>query len=146
MATIINLLEEDHLTVKDALRKIREMNDARRREQMLQDVTSDLELHMMFEETVFYPEAREATGMDAEVDDDLTQHEEAKDILHEILGLDSNSEEWADKLAAACDLLEHHISDEEEALFPAVRDALPEERIEEMGGEYRALKQRAAAE
>ena len=83
MPTIYDLLAEDHNKVKALLTKVQETSDGagKTRDKLFAEIETDLEIHTEFEEKVFYPKARKATGMDDEVEDDLEEHAEAKAML-----------------------------------------------------------------
>lgn len=142
MQTITEILEKDHDKVKNALSDMLNSGDGaeKTRENLLAEIKQDLSLHMSFEEQVFYPEARKATGMDDEVQDGVDEHKEARQLLDEISRVAVTDEKWLSLVTSLKEALEHHIKDEQEELFPAARKNIPQERLEEMGRDY--LKER----
>jgi len=148
MTTIIELLEEDHQQVKSLLDDIKSTGDdaVRSRRDKFKQIQEALEIHTRFEEEKFYPRARALTGMDEEVDDDLEEHDEAKRMLDEISETDPGDAEWMEMIEELDEALRHHISDEEEQLFPATRQAMETEEAETLGKEYARMKKRASAQ
>ena len=140
MTTIFGKLTEDHNDTKKKLSSIQKADNAGRRKQIFQSLKYDLEIHTSFEEEIFYPEARSATGMDDEIDDDLQEHREAKEILEALEGMEPSSQEFEEKISELEEALEHHISDEEEKLFPVAREKMDDALASRMGQQYEDTK------
>ncbi|WP_164516408.1 hemerythrin domain-containing protein [Minwuia thermotolerans] len=142
MQFITEILKDDHDRVLSALDDMlstsQSQDDTRR--QLLDKVRDELELHTSFEEEVFYPEAREATGLDAEINDDLKEHREADMLLDRLSAMSSIGERWMDVAKDLRDALEHHIRDEQNELFPAAEKAIPSDRLQAMSRAYLARK------
>lgn len=150
MPLIYELLQKDHDKVKNALNRILETSDgaAKTREKLFSEIKNDLEIHTRFEEEVFYPEFRDAKGdeeAEDEVDDALDEHAEAKGMLEKLAAMDKSSDEFLETLDELKQALEHHISDEEEEMFPQAREALDEDEARQMGDRYQEMKQEAMA-
>ena len=146
MTQIYDLLHQDHDKVKKALSKILDTTNGaeKTREQTFQEVKSDLELHTKFEEEEFYPLFRKAKNdseAKEEVADALDEHAEAKSMLEELSAMDKTSDEFLEKVQELKDALEHHISDEEDEMFPQARKTLSAEVAEEMGRHYQQATQ-----
>jgi iron-sulfur cluster repair protein YtfE (RIC family) len=146
MPSIYDLLHQDHEKVKRALDRILDTTDGaeKTREKLFSEIRHDLELHTRFEEDVFYPQFRDASeddDADDEVEDALEEHAEAKDMLEKLSAMDKTSEEFVETVEELKQALEHHISDEEEEMFPQARKALDEDTARQMGDRYQQMKQ-----
>jgi iron-sulfur cluster repair protein YtfE (RIC family) len=139
MTTIFDLLEKDHGKVKSLIADALDANGSERGK-LFNEIKHDLELHTSFEEEYFYPEARATTGMDEEVEDDLHEHREAKQLLEKLSGLDPSSSQWTDSMKELQSALAHHIEDEEEKLFPQARQKVHLTRAQELGARYEQMK------
>lgn len=139
MNTIFDLLEADHREVKKLIKQAED--DPR----LIAKVEQELDLHTRFEEEIFYPEAAAATGMKEEIEDDLEEHQEAKEMLEKLAKLDAGGEEWTSTLRELADALDHHIKDEETKLFPEARKKIDVIRSEEMTEQYTEMKEKAEA-
>lgn len=145
MTKIYELLHRDHEKVKRALNRILDTSERAKktRETLFSEIKADLELHTKFEEEVFYPEFRKAKR-DAEarqeIKDALEEHDEAKGMLAEIAGMDKTSEAFVEKIGALKEALEHHISDEEDEMFPQAKSAMDDAAAEAMGKRYQDMK------
>ncbi|NWG47293.1 MAG: hemerythrin domain-containing protein [Alphaproteobacteria bacterium] len=145
MPTIYKMLHDDHEKVTSALSKILDSSDGaeRTREKLFEEIKADLEVHTRFEEEEFYPQFRkEKADSEAreEVRDALSEHEEAKTMLDELSAMDKTSDEFIEKIRELKEALEHHISDEEDEMFPQAQEVIDEKKAEEMGAHYQSLK------
>lgn len=145
---IYDLLQKDHDTVKQTIAKILDTSDGaqKTREDLFQKIKQDLEVHTKFEEEVFYPAFREEKPdkeAKEEVKDALNEHDEAKQMLAKLDKMDKTSDEFITTLKELQKALEHHISDEEDEMFPQARDAVDDDAAVEMAERYKEMKKRA---
>ncbi len=147
MADIYELLSKDHKKAKELLTKIRETSDGseKTRQKLFSELKQELEIHTSFEETVFYPQAKQKTGMDDVIQDALEEHDEAKQLLETLSDLDPTSDEWMETIEELTEALGHHIKDEEQDLFPAVRKKMDAAEAQSLGRQYTEMKAKAAS-
>jgi iron-sulfur cluster repair protein YtfE (RIC family) len=139
------MLQQDHDKVKQALSRILETTEGaeKTRAQLFEQVKKDLEIHTRFEEEVFYPTFREDKAdaeAKAEVKDALNEHDEAKKMLATIASLDPTSPDFAQHIESLKNALEHHISDEEDEMFPQARQTVSDDEAVAMADRYQAMK------
>jgi iron-sulfur cluster repair protein YtfE (RIC family) len=144
MPDIYELLSKDHKKVKELLNKIQGTTDGaeKTRERLFSELKQELEIHTSFEERVFYPEAKEKTGMDDVIRDAMEEHDEAKQLLEALVEMDPTSEEWMETVQELSEALSHHIKDEEQELFPVARKKLDPTEADKMGREYLEMKKK----
>ncbi len=104
---------------------------------LLEELANDLAAHMAIEQEIFYPAVKA-------VDEDLVmeafeEHSLAELALKRLLGTDPADASFAARVTATKELIEHHVKEEEEDLFPAVEKKLGEARMLELG---KAMKTR----
>jgi len=147
MPTIFDLLTEDHNKVKGLLAQLQETGDGagKTRDKLFAEIKKDLDIHAEFEEQVFYPKARAATGMDDVIEDGLEEHSEAKELLSKLKTMNSTSAEWLDTVEELTEAVEHHAMDEEKKLFPKARKIMDDADAQSMAEEYLKIKQKALA-
>jgi hemerythrin-like domain-containing protein len=103
-----------------------------------------LSVHAAIEETVFYPAARaEVPATDDQVLEALEEHHVVKWTLSELDGLDPSDERYGAKVTVLIESVRHHVDEEEQELFPAVRKALGQQRLRELGTELVAARRSA---
>lgn len=145
---IYELLQKDHDTVKMMIDKILETTEGseKTRKDLFAKIKHELEVHTRFEEEVFYPTFREDKPdkeAKEEVKDALNEHDEAKTMLAKLEKMDKTSDEFITTLRELQKALEHHISDEEDEMFPQARDAVDDDAAVEMAERYKEMKKTA---
>lgn len=142
----IELLKNDHVTVKDLLTQLSESTQraVKKRAELLGKLEMELAIHTAIEEQILYPAYREAGGKEEE-----KMYHEAKEehrtvdslVLPDLLNTDPATVEFAARVKVCQELLEHHIEEEEEEMFPQARKLLGEDRLNELGQEMEQMKQ-----
>lgn len=99
----------------------------------VRELLSTLVKHAEIEELVFYPAIRDALSEDDLVDESLEEHHAAELLLFELERSPAEAERYDAKVTVLSELVLHHIEEEEDELFPKVREALDEERRRELG-------------
>jgi ferritin-like metal-binding protein YciE/hemerythrin-like domain-containing protein len=82
-----------------------------------------LRAHMQVEEEIFYPLAREATGDDALVGHAIEEHAEARKLVQRAEADMERGKAPDEAIAALKPAIEDHVEDEENKLFPELREA-----------------------
>src|SRR5918995_1497983 len=119
----LELLKQDHQTVKKLFEEAEETEDQKEKEEIFEDIKTELETHARIEETVFYPAMAKHEELKDMVLESIEEHKQVKTLLREIDNLKSDSEKFEPKLAVLMENVEHHAEDEEEGkMFPKVRE------------------------
>lgn len=141
------LLKTDHEKVSGIFERIEATDDADNgsRQALFAQVKSELEVHTHIEETIFYPALKQAAETREIVVEAISEHQEVKDLLAEITGLSTDSDEWSDKIADLKEAVEHHVEEEEGEMFDKARDVLSRQQIDELGERMAAEKKQKAA-
>jgi hemerythrin superfamily protein len=80
-----------------------------------------LKVHTQIEEEIFYPAAREATGDADLLDEAAVEHAGAKTLIAEIEAMRPGQPLYDAKITVLGEQVRHHVDEEEEDLFPEVR-------------------------
>lgn len=129
-----DLLEKQHRKVEAIFKKLeggRSDNDA-----LLTELANDLAAHMVIEQELFYPAA-----MAAKEDLVLEAYEEhavAEFALKRLLSKSSDDATFKAKLVTLKELIEHHVKEEEEELFPKVEKVIPAAELTALGKQMKA--------
>lgn len=94
-------------------------------------------MHTAIEERHFYPSVRDVET-EVRLHESMVEHLSIKRILADLLTLDVEDERFAARLNSLREEVEHHVREEREVLFPAVRRALDEDQLEGLGQEMLA--------
>jgi hemerythrin-like domain-containing protein len=139
-------LKNDHRTVEQLFKRFEKAGDGahRTKRAIVDRITEELSVHASIEETVFYPAVRrEVSDADSDVLEALEEHHVAKWLLSELEDLDPANERFDAKVTVLIENVRHHVKEEEEELFPTVREELGRSRLRELGAELVAAKRTA---
>ena len=121
-----DLLKQQHRNVEALFAKIEAGEPA-----ALKDLASALAAHMVIEHEFLYPAARE-------VDDDaileaFEEHSIAEVALKRALATDPEEDSFDARVKVLKELIEHHVEEEEQELFPQVEKAIDDAELEALG-------------
>ena len=146
---VITLLKEDHAKVRKLLAQLERAEAPARRDDLLEKIAHEVEVHTRLEEEIFYPAFKEAGRKkdDAKMFFEAqAEHGAVKFVLPDLLQTDRDSEEFAGKAKVLKELIEHHAEEEEQEMFPRARVLLSAEELEELGGRLEARKRELTVE
>lgn len=128
------LLKEDHKKVAKLFKELEGAGDraVKTKEHLFEQLKSELELHTQIEEEYMYPlleEADETKDMTLEA---YEEHDIVKNLITEMEDEEVGSDVWEAKLKVMKENVEHHVSEEEEELFPEAEDVLSEEQVAQL--------------
>ena len=140
----IELLKSDHDEVRglfEQFRKAKEAEDSAQMRQLQKEIFSELETHTRIEEDIFYPAVRALDDEDLTetVAEGIQEHHVVKVLMREIEDV-SGDETFESKMTVLMENVEHHADEEEEELFPDLREKMGEPRLQELGAEMEAAK------
>jgi hemerythrin-like domain-containing protein len=139
----ITMLKDDHKAVKALFRKYEAQgeNAVKTKQQLVEQITHELEVHTSVEEQVFYDAVkREVPDERGDVLEGFEEHRVADRLLQELAELTPDDETFDAKVTVLIEAVRHHVSEEEDDLFPAVRKELGRKRLTELGDELAAAK------
>jgi iron-sulfur cluster repair protein YtfE (RIC family) len=105
-------------------------------EDLLTELANDLAAHMTIEQEIFYPAIKDIDRK--QVFESYEEHALAEVALKRLLAADPESDEFKARVVALKELIQHHVKEEEEELFPEVENALDEDRLKELGTQMKA--------
>ncbi|HEY0491806.1 MAG TPA: hemerythrin domain-containing protein [Telluria sp.] len=122
----IALLTEDHEKVKAMFEQYEGLGDRAHatKQKLAMQICTELTRHAMAEEEIFYPAVREASKENEDLVDEATvEHAAAKDLIEQIMSMDSTDELFDAKVKVLSEQIEHHVEEEEGDMFPKARKA-----------------------
>jgi hemerythrin superfamily protein len=143
----ITLLKNDHKTVERLFKqfeKAEKADDDEAKATVVNAIIEELSIHAAIEEQEFYPAVREALPtVEDEVLEGLEEHHIAKWTLSELDGMGPDDERFDAKVTVLIESVRHHVKEEEEEMFPQVRQALGRKRLAEIGDAMEEAKKTA---
>lgn len=122
----IMLLRADHDEVKDLFDKFEETDDTGRKRRIAEKICTELKIHALIEEEIFYPAFRGILEDDM-LDEAVVEHDGAKLLINDIMsGVDSSESVYAAKVTVLGEMIEHHVEEEEmphEGMFAKCRES-----------------------
>jgi hemerythrin-like domain-containing protein len=130
----IDLLKQHHDEVKSLFDQIEAAEGEAPKAKLFRELAGKLVGHDGIEREIFYPACEEALGLTDNLGEALVEHGVVEFSLYQAdqaLG----APDFDFKLKVLRELLEHHIDEEEDELFPKVRSALGDEKLDSLGEE-----------
>jgi hypothetical protein len=143
----IALLKEDHRKVEDLFEKAEKARDTERKKMLVQQICTELMIHTMIEEEIFYPSCKGKIEDDDILEESYVEHDGAKVLIAELLDSDPDAEFYDAKISVLAEMIKHHVKEEEkrsEGLFAQARDAGLD--VEALGERIKSRKERLLQE
>lgn len=136
----LELLKQDHQAVKDLFDQIDDAEDGKQRKKLFDQIDTQLNIHAHIEETVFYPEMQKIDELKDMVEEALEEHQEVKTLLEEIEGRDPESDQFIASVEELMENVEHHVAEEEDEMFPKVRERCDQATLDRLGDQLESAK------
>jgi hemerythrin superfamily protein len=124
----IDMLIDDHRRVDEMFAEYeasKDDADDADREQRVVAICVELTVHAAVEEEIFYPAAREALPGDGDaelLDEAEVEHAMVKELVDQLSAMSPAVALFDAKVKVLSEYVKHHVQEEEERLFPALRD------------------------
>lgn len=141
----LSVLQSDHERVKQLLAKLLGTTPraAKTREKLVGEIEKELLAHARIEEEIFYPRFREAAekGDEALFFEAKEEHHVVELVLPELKQVDPHSPGFAAKALVLQELVEHHVREEEQEMFPRAKELFSQEELQALGEQLKNRKQ-----
>jgi hemerythrin superfamily protein len=132
----LKLLTQQHREVDALFEQFEEAEDDAEKRACFDEIADNLAIHATIEEKFFYPAVR-AKQTEEELEESFDEHLEIKKLL--VDAMNSTEKPGFDaRVAALQGAVEHHVEEEEEELFPTVRELLGADALEAIGQQLEA--------
>ena len=130
----IEMLQADHRKVRNLFQQYQSTTDPTRKRRIAAQVFVELEIHAQLEERIFYPAF--AAAADEEGEDRVTEaqqdHQMVQALITALRGMDANDEDFEVQFQELIEEVEHHVYEEETAMFPEAEEVLADESVDLM--------------
>lgn len=143
MPDAIVLLKNDHKTVEKLFKQYEKLGDGAhvRKRAVVDDIIRELSVHAAIEEQHFYPTVRtQAPDIADDVLEGLEEHHIVKWVLSELEGMAPEAERFDAKVKVLIENVRHHVEEEEQEMFPAVRQAMGRKQLQVLGATMEQAK------
>jgi hemerythrin superfamily protein len=141
----IDLLISQHRQMEKLAKEVLDAHGQKQCQTLFERAGDELTAHITSEEDVFYPAVKARRTEDILLES-LEEHLSLKRLLADLLELDPTDTTFVPKFKVLSEQMTHHHKEEEEHLFPKVRQCLDAARLDGLGDEMLALQQRLKRE
>ena len=142
----IALLKADHRKVEGLFAKFEKAKDSRTKNSLAQEICTELTIHTIIEEEIFYPACKDAVEEDLH-DEAYVEHDGAKVLVAELAQGSPDDEFYDAKMTVLSEQIKHHVKEEEkpgEGYFAQARAA--DLDMDALGEQMQARKDELMAE
>lgn len=107
-----HLLAEDHRRVEALFEQFEKASGDGRKEKIAREICTELKIHAMIEEEIFYPALRGKIS-DDDLDEAYVEHDGAKLLVNEIEAGGPDEDFYDAKVKVLQEQIEHHVKEEE---------------------------------
>ena len=108
----IQLLSADHREVEALFEQFEKAKDDGKKEQIARQICTELKIHAMIEEEIFYPAFRGKIS-DDDLDEAIVEHDGAKVLINDIEAGSPDDQFYEAKVKVLQEQIEHHVKEEE---------------------------------
>lgn len=120
----IALLKADHRTVEELFEQFERATGTARKQKLAHEICTQLKIHTMIEEEIFYPAFRGKIEDDT-LDEAYVEHDGAKLLINDIEAGEPKDDFYDAKLKVLSEEVKHHVHEEEmrgEGMFAQCRE------------------------
>lgn len=143
---IFELLKKDHRQVETLFAEIEGTDDSKKLQKFFNQLYKELSLHAEAEDITFYPAMREYEETEEFLEEAEEEHVEARVMLEEIKSLKPTSAEFKAKISKLKSAIQHHVEEEENEVFPTVRECMSDEELDLLASEFKKAKSKLQKE
>src|SRR4051795_10972747 len=110
----IQLLTQDHREVEALFEKFEKASRDGTKEKIARQICTELKIHTMIEEEIFYPALRGKID-DDDLDEATVEHDGAKLLINEIEAGGPDDDFYDAKVKVLQEQIEHHVEEEEKS-------------------------------
>jgi hemerythrin superfamily protein len=118
----VALLKADHRKVETLFEKFKD-GDSDASEALVLEICTELSIHTMLEEEIFYPACQKAIEEADIVSEAYVEHDGAKVLIAELMDSEADNAFYDAKVMVLSEMIKHHVAEEEKSLFPQAAKA-----------------------
>lgn len=142
----IELLTTDHNEVEGLFSQYELLGagDTDRKRELVDEMIRELSMHAAVEEQFLYPFIRHEVPGGADLaDEGIEEHQEAKELLHDLEKMEASDPEFDAKVNDLISDVRHHVEEEEGEFFPKLRQAATSQQLLDLGSKLETAKSTA---
>jgi iron-sulfur cluster repair protein YtfE (RIC family) len=142
---LYQLIKQDHQKIKRLFERLADAESGSPSQtRLFAELKRDLDLHTLVEEKYFYPALQEHDEARELIEEAVEEHGDVKATLQELDQADKEADGWTEELSELQQDVEHHVEEEENAIFPLAAELLDAEKAAAIARDIQ--KEKAAAQ
>jgi hemerythrin superfamily protein len=139
---IYEVILEDHEKARGMIAELKETGDeeGERRAELFSALKVELMIHQHVEESVFYDRLKEIEETRPDALEAINEHHVVDTLIEELDDMKKEGDEWKAKFGVLCELVKHHMKEEEEEFFEGARKVLDDGLARKMAEAMREKK------
>jgi iron-sulfur cluster repair protein YtfE (RIC family) len=139
---VIDILKQEHQMVLSLLSELSSKGTSGR-EQKYSSLKENLIPHMIGEEQAVYPKLMQADMKEMALEA-IEEHNAVKTLLSQLDSASTSEEDvWVAKITVIKENVKHHISEEEDHIFPEMQQKMSSDELSSLGSSYESAKKSA---
>lgn len=140
---IYDSLRQDHRSVQQILQEMVQTSesDGSRRKQLLERFKTEFLAHARAEEKLLYSQLEQHEESRDLALEAAEEHHAAESVLEELERTGVSDEHWQAKATVLQEMVNHHVQEEEESLFPQAQEVFSSDEAKQLGRRFEEQKQ-----
>lgn len=140
---VIDILKQEHEMVLSQFSELASKGVSNR-ERKYESLKENLMPHLIGEEQALYPRLKEEAEMRDTILESIQEHSAVKTLLGQLDSAATSEEDvWVAKLKVVQENVKHHISEEENEIFPQMQQKMSSSDLSSLGSRYEEAKRSA---
>lgn len=114
----ISILRADHKLVNDLFEQFESTRSSAKKQKIVQQICTELTIHAMVEEEIFYPVVKQALKDDELIPEAIVEHDTLKSLIAQVEGVEPDGEMYDAKVKVMGEYVKHHVKEEQGEIFP----------------------------
>ncbi len=138
------MLRADHKRVSELFALYEKARAATKKQQLVEQICTELTIHAQLEEEIFYPAVKQALKDHELVPEATVEHDTLKDLIAQVRGVPAEGEMFDAKIKVMSEYVKHHVKEEQNEMFPKAKATKLD--MKELGAKMFDRKQQLLAE
>ena len=141
---VVGVLTHDHREVQELFAEVEITTDPGKLRKLTDQIITELTRHSVAEEQYLYPAVRDhIPGGDKLADKEIEDHNTVEKALKTLEKMDTDHPQFMTTFRQMSNEVRAHIKEEEEELFPQLREHATSDELRELGAKVQKAKKRA---
>lgn len=115
------MLRADHKKVSALFEQYESARSTSRKQSIVAQICTELKVHTMIEEEIFYPAVKAALKDHELVPEATVEHASVKDLIAQVEGKTPDGEMFDARIKVMSEFVKHHVKEEQNEMFPKAK-------------------------